>query len=111
MHAMTTSQSTSWDDRGRWAAFAAVAYTAGVAAYVFATFHNRSPLIPLSVSVLALFGNSQPAAVALRIVAMVVLFLFAAISMASIGLFYIPPILALVVAVAQSHVQGANKGS
>jgi hypothetical protein len=102
MIAVATSQSTSWDDRGRWAALLAVAMTAAVAVYVFVTFQNRAPLVPLFGSVIALFGNSRRSAVALRVAAMVIVFLFAEISMASIGLFYIPAIVTLVVAVART---------
>jgi hypothetical protein len=80
-------------------------WTAAVAAYVFATFRNLSPLIPLSGSFLALFGNSRRSSVALRTTAMIILFLFSAISMASIGIFFTPAILALVVAVARGEVR------
>jgi hypothetical protein len=70
--------------------------------YVFVALQNRAPLVPFFGSLLALFGNSQRSAIALRIIAMVIVFLFAAISMASIGIFYVPAILALIVAVARS---------
>jgi hypothetical protein len=102
MIAMATSQATSWDDRGRSAAYGAVALTATVAVYVWVTFQNRASLVPFFGSLLALFGNSQWTAVVLRTVAMVIVFLFAAISMASIGLFYIPAILMLVAAIART---------
>ena len=102
MIAVTTSRATSWDDRGRLAAFGAVALTAAVAVYVWVTFQDRAPLVPFFGSLLALFGNSQRTAVALRVVAMVIVFPFAEISMASIGLFHIPAIVALVVAVART---------
>ena len=102
MIAVATSQATSWHDRGRLAAFGAVALTAAVAVYVWVTFQNRAPLVPFFGSLLALFGNSRRSAFALRMIAMGIVFLFAEISMASIGLFYIPAIVALVVAVART---------
>jgi hypothetical protein len=102
MIATATSQSTSWDDRGRLAALSAVGLTAAIAVYVFVTFQNRSPLVPFFGSLLALFGNSERSAVALRVVALVIVFLFAGIGMASIGIFYIPALVALVVAVART---------
>ena len=108
MRALTTSHSASRDDRGRWAALAAVVWTAAVAAYVFVTFRNLSPLVPLSASLLALCGSSGRAAVARRTIAMIIVFLFAEISMASIGMFFIPAIVALVVSVARSDVREIN---
>jgi hypothetical protein len=91
-----------WHDRGlRWA-MVAIALTAIATIYVMATSNVMTPLIPLLGSIAALGGRSQRSASALRACALVAMGLFTWLGMASVGLFFVPGVIAMIVAVVRT---------
>jgi hypothetical protein len=96
------SQYTAWHDRGRLPLLAAIVLTALAAAYVIATSHVATPLIPLVGSITGVAGWSRRSAVALRAVGFLIVFLFTWLGMASVGYLFVPGALAMVVALVRT---------
>jgi hypothetical protein len=96
------SQLDSWNDRGRLPLIAAVVLTILAASYVILTTHVTTPVIPVVGSIAGLAGSSRRSAVALRAIGFAIVFLFSWLGLASVGLFFAPGALAMLIALVRT---------
>jgi hypothetical protein len=82
--------------------FIAICLTIACAVYVMAKWHATSPLIPVAVSLIVLAGRSRDTALWLRLLAFVVIGAYAWIGLSSVGWFFLPGALAMLVAVTRT---------
>jgi len=108
MNVNASANSIPWPDRGRWWMFIAIALTIVPAAYVIATAQVTTPLLPAMASIACLVAHSRRSAVALRATALVIMFLFMWLGMASVGIFFAPGVVAMFISVVRTDIASAN---
>jgi len=99
----STIQPALWHDCGRRWAISSIVLTLMASTYVMGTTHMTTPLIPAILSFAGVAGRSLRSASALRTCALVVVGLFAWLSLASVGFMFVPGAIAMLVALLRTN--------
>lgn len=98
----SVADSLPWHDRGRGLTLIAIALNAAVAMYTMTRWHVATPLVPVIASLLPLLARSRQSALGLRTVACAVMLGFAWLGLASVGLFFLPAVLFMGLAIGRT---------